>query len=211
MELLNFTFISSCILGYIIGSFQSSYILGRIFNKIDIREHGTHNAGASNATMILGFKLGFITFVLDIYKVVLAMALVNIFFDAGKLNYYYAGLSAILGHNFPFYLKFKGGKGVASFIGFFVGIDSSLGFIMILFLSCFAIITNYISITGIFLYFIGPILVWKSSLNIEITIYSIVICFIGIYLHRENIIKIRDGKEKKLREFILDKILKRDN
>ena len=210
MDYINLPIIISCVLGYIFGSFQSSYILGRIFNKIDIREHGTTNAGASNATMILGIKLGIVTFLLDVYKVVFAMELTNIIFGVANLNYYYAGLSAVLGHNFPFYLNFKGGKGVASFIGFFLAINISLGYMLGIFLLCFAFITNYISVMGIFLYFIGPIIVWKSSLDINLTIYTALICFIGIYLHRDNIRNIRDGKEQKLREFILNKLLKKD-
>ena len=63
---------------------------------------------------------------------------------------------------------------------------------------------------GMFLYFIGPIIVWKSSLDMDVTIYTALICFIGIYLHGDNIRNIRAGKEKKLREFILNKILKKD-
>tara|TARA_B100001029_G_C15058313_1_gene456195 strand:+ start:1064 stop:1678 length:615 start_codon:yes stop_codon:yes gene_type:complete len=199
----------SCIIGYIFGSFQSSYILGRIFNKIDIREHGTSNAGASNAAMVLGLKFGIITFFIDVYKVVFAMELTNNLFGVSSLSYC-AALSAILGHNFPFYLKFRGGKGVASFLGLFVGIDTILGYSLGIFFFLFAIISNYISITGIFLYLIGPFIIWQNSQNIYITFFTIIVCFIGIYLHRGNIKKIRLGEETKVREFILDKILKRN-
>lgn len=160
--------------------------------------------------MILGVKIGFITFILDVYKVVFAIILIKLIFPASNNFYLYAALSAVLGHIFPFYLNFKGGKGVASFLGIFVGINFQLGFILGLFLFCFAFITNYISLTGIFLYLIGPVLIYLITWNMKITIYASIVCLIGIFKHGENIKNIKAGKEKKVRKFIIDKLIKKD-
>ena len=197
----------SILIGYFFGSFQSSYILGRLVKKIDIRKYGTSNAGASNATMVLGFKYGILTFLLDVTKIIITYNLLYILFKQNNLSHMGA-LSAILGHNFPFYLNFKGGKGVASFLGFFFCIDVFFGFSLSFMIFLFALISNYISLAGIFLYIIGPFIVWFKIRNFYILIYSIIVCLIGIYLHRTNIEKILNGKEKKLREFIYEKLNK---
>ena len=160
--------------------------------------------------MILGVKIGLITFILDVYKVVFAIILIKLIFPSNDTFYFYAALSAVLGHIFPFYLNFKGGKGVASFLGVFVGISFQLGFILGLFLFCFAFVTNYISLAGIFLYIIGPVLIYLITWNMKVTIYTCIVCLIGVVKHGENIKNIKAGKEKKVRKFIIDKFIKKD-
>ena len=102
------------IIGYVFGMFQTGFIYGKI-NHIDIREHGSGNAGTTNALRTLGWKAGFITFAGDILKVVLASLVVRLIFrnthtDSMTLLVLYTGIGTVLGHNFPFYLHFKGAK-----------------------------------------------------------------------------------------------------
>lgn len=111
-------------IGYVFGLFQTAYIYGRI-KGIDIREHGSGNAGTTNTLRVLGNKAGAIVLVCDILKTGLAIMLVRALFkekygDMLQLLAAYAGLGAILGHNFPFYLGFKGGKGVACTAGLII-------------------------------------------------------------------------------------------
>ena len=104
-------------IGYLFGLFQTGYLYGKS-QGIDIRSEGSGNAGTTNSLRVLGIKAGLITFAGDLCKAILAVLLVKVLFrnaypDAVKILELYAGFGAVLGHNFPFYLKFKGGKGIA--------------------------------------------------------------------------------------------------
>ena len=119
-------------IGYLFGLFQTSYIYGRI-KGMDIREHGSGNAGATNALRTLGWKAGLITFLGDCFKCVFAVLLVRFLFDRFYPNEnisvlvgMYAALGVILGHNFPCYLKFHGGKGISATAGLFLSLDPIL-------------------------------------------------------------------------------------
>ena len=108
-------------IGYLFGLFQTSYILGRV-HGIDIREYGSHNAGTTNMLRTMGLKAGLLTFAGDCSKCILAVVLVRVIFgkthaDILPLLEFYAAAGTILGHNYPFYLKFKGGKGIAVLAG----------------------------------------------------------------------------------------------
>ena len=113
--------------GYVFGLFQTSYIYGR-FHGIDIREHGSGNAGTTNMLRTLGLKAGLITFAGDVLKCIFAILVAGLLFrktypDMVPLLKMYDGAGAILGHNFPFYLKFRGGKGIAATAGLVLSFD----------------------------------------------------------------------------------------
>ena len=107
------------VIGYIFGLFQTGYIVGKL-HHIDIRQQGSGNAGSTNAVRVMGWKAGLCTFAGDVLKCVLAICLTRyIYRDTAyaPMLAMYAGVGATLGHNFPFYLKFKGGKGIAVLAG----------------------------------------------------------------------------------------------
>ena len=109
------------IIGYVMGLFQTGYLYGR-FHHIDIRQHGSGNAGTTNITRTLGKKAGIITYFGDTFKSVVSAVIIHLIFGKGNSNIefllvLYGGLGVVLGHNFPFYLKFKGGKGIAATSG----------------------------------------------------------------------------------------------
>ena len=119
--------IMGLVLGYIFGLFPTGVLYGKAHN-IDIRKHGSGNAGMTNSLRVLGWKAGVIVFFGDCLKAVAAMAIIwylfrNQYPDAVKLLELYAGFGAVLGHNFPFYMKFKGGKGIASSVGIVFSFD----------------------------------------------------------------------------------------
>jgi glycerol-3-phosphate acyltransferase PlsY len=103
-------------LGYLIGSFSPSYFLGRWLKGIDIREHGDGNAGGTNAYQVLGLKAAVAVIIIDVSKGLLAVCIASLL-GAGPLFVHLAGTAAVAGHVFPFYLSFKGGKGIGTAIG----------------------------------------------------------------------------------------------
>ena len=105
------------ILGYGIGCLQSAYLVGRFAGHMDLRQYGSGNLGTTNALRVLGKKAGAITFVCDILKSVLGFLLCKMIFQQIPLAGLYGCVGVILGHDFPFYLNFKGGKGIACMIG----------------------------------------------------------------------------------------------
>lgn len=206
------------VFGYAFGLIQTSYILGRI-NGIDIREHGSGNAGTTNTLRVLGRKAGLIVFLCDILKafaaVVLAYYLIPVLFggeyqDLLYLFKLYTGLGVILGHNYPFYLKFKGGKGIAAMGGTilgFHGIFALTGFII--FFSTF-FIAHYVSLASLVLsvgFFaemlifgiakIGVFATIPENVLLEMYIVTFVISVMAFLRHHENIKKLLKGEERK--------------
>ncbi len=205
-------------IGYAFGLIQTSYILGRL-NGIDIREHGSGNAGTTNTLRVLGRKAGLIVFLCDILKafaaVVLAYYLIPVLFGEGyqELLYLfklYTGLGVILGHNYPFYLKFKGGKGIAAMGGTilgFHGIFALTGFII--FFSTF-FVSHYVSLASLVLstgFFVEMLIFGIAKLGVfatipenvllEMYIVTFVISVMAFLRHHENIKKLLKGEERK--------------
>lgn len=147
----------ACLLiGYIFGLFQTGYIIGRL-NGIDIRKHGSNNAGTTNTLRTLGAGAGACVLIGDAFKCLFAVLICRLIFknscsDHMTLISLYAGLGAMLGHNFPFYLKFKGGKGIACTAGLVIsfGLVPTLLGILIFFSTFF--ITHFVSLCSLVLY-----------------------------------------------------------
>ena len=190
-------------LGYMFGCFQTSYFISKkIINK-DIRKMGSGNAGASNVTSEIGLKFGIITALIDIFKSYLPVKLILIIFPSTNQQIelmVLAGTAAILGHIFPFFMNFKGGKGIASYLGMLLGIDLQLGGIIFLCLCAIIIITNYIAIGSLSLYIAIPIIVFYCHNHSNVIIIcSLVLLLVGILKHIINIKRIINGSELSLR------------
>ena len=151
--------IYALIAGYLLGSISWAYILGKIIWKEDIRTKGSGNSGASNMAINHGWKLGIIVFILDFLKTILVMK----FFAISAINnglWYHqilavravAGFASIIGHIYPFWLRFKGGKGSASALALGFGLDSTIGFVATITIVLVSLITNYVSLGGIFVW-----------------------------------------------------------
>lgn len=208
----------ACVLiGYGFGLFQTSYLYGRM-KGIDIREHGSGNAGATNALRTLGKKAGAITFFGDCFKCIFAVALVRILFrdygDAGEnmgiLLGMYASMGVILGHNFPFYLGFKGGKGIAATAGLFFSLDPVLTVIAALTFVISVAVTRYVSLgsilvviellAGVLIYgFLGK---WGLTGMHLYELYGITafLTILALYRHKKNIHGLLTGTERKIGE-----------
>ena len=197
--------IISILIGYAFGCIQSAYLLGRLVGKLDIREKGSGNAGASNVTTILGVKYGVIVGLVDILKGMFAVLVVKWIFPDSPSLAYLSGLMAVVGHIFPFYMRFKGGKGVAALVGMMFGVDWKLGVLFFLLVAVPALITDYI-VAGSFTTFIAlPIVSYLRGYSIWILLLSIALTVLCFYLHRENIRRILAGEELKIRAVVFKK------
>ena len=198
-------YILSILIGYLLGCFQTSYIMGRLLKKTDIRDHGTSNAGASNATIVFGWKFGVTTALVDIGKTIIAVALVGLLFNDDIILKYLAGTFCIVGHIFPFYLGFKGGKGFASYIGLILAFDWKTGLIMMGLCLLITILTDYIAISTLFAAVSYPLYNLYTGQHISIITMLLILLLIMTYKHKNNIVKIRNGSEKGLRQVIRKK------
>lgn len=194
------------LIGYFIGCFQTSYFIGKIFKKTDIRTLGNKNAGASNITIAFGWKYGLFVAITDILKPIISIFIIRLMFfktfNESDLMFliYLNGLFVILGHNYPFFLNFKGGKGTASLIGLLFAINIKFGLIGLLTMIIVSFATDYIvlgtiSLTLIFLF--GTIFL---NFNIYCIYIALFITILGIYKHIPNIKNIINKKEPGLRK-----------
>tara|TARA_Y100001936_G_scaffold189177_1_gene187629 strand:- start:779 stop:1423 length:645 start_codon:yes stop_codon:yes gene_type:complete len=200
--------ILTCLIGYLMGTIQPAYFLGKM-KGIDIREHGSKNAGAANTSMTLGWSLGFLTALLDILKATVAVHLVRCLVVCEPFNLlcpesytflpFLGGAMAVIGHNYPFYMKFKGGKGTASAMGLMLGYDPMWGLIMILTLFLSTIITNYLVIGTVNIYLVMMYRAIFEYPSTEIIITSLFLMALGLYKHRKNFLGIMNGTEKTFR------------
>ncbi len=194
------------ILGYFFGCFQSSYFIGKIFKKVDIRQHGSGNAGASNTTIVLGWRYGLLVGLIDIFKPIISILIIKyLFIDYVAKDYLYFlmylnGLFVILGHDFPFFMKFKGGKGTASLVGMLIVIDIRIAIIGVLAIVVITIVSDYIALGtfGLLLSFLISTIFFKYS--ISCIVISLLITVISVYKHKINIKRIIDRTETGLRQ-----------
>lgn len=199
------------IIGYFIGNIETGYIFGKI-HKMDIRNYGSGNAGATNTLRVLGAKAGLVVFLGDFCKSLIPCLVVRfIFRDNISLSYIYMlyiGLGVVLGHNFPFYLGFKGGKGVASTAGIIMALDIRIAVICLIVFIITVAITRYVSLGSIF---VMIILIGMSHFFVkfsygfgegaspmEFRLLTAAVGLLSIFMHRANIKRLLGGTENKI-------------
>lgn len=197
------------ILGYLLGSVSPAAFLGRI-KKVNLRQRGTGNLGATNTALLMGKKLGFAVMFFDIFKGALAVIVAKLIFaETAAISGLLAGASAVIGHMFPFYMRFKGGKGLAAYGGMVLAYDP-LTF-LILFgigIACM-LIFNYcvaLTISGSALFPVAVAIVSRGTPDmIPLTIIAAVITAIFIFRHRDNVAR-AFRKEEPTTKFFLQKL-----
>ncbi len=197
-------------IGYVLGLFQTGYIYGKN-QGIDIRQHGSGNAGTTNVLRVLGKKAGLVVFIGDAAKTILACVIARMIYGGSpdiSLLSLYAGFGAILGHNFPFYMNFKGGKGIAATAGILATMDWRMCVVCgIIFVGTVAL-TRYVSLGSILVviaFFIMSVILGNAG-DFTITaahlpeFYALAaaIMVMGIWRHRANIVRLKNGTENKL-------------
>ena len=199
MSTVAMTIIGSILIGYFLGCINLSYIISRI-KGFDIRKYGSGNAGASNVMIVIGKKVGAFVAIFDILKAFLAVKLAGLcFFGAvvGDLNYAgcIAGASAIIGHIMPFYMNFRGGKGLAAFGGTLLAVDYRLFFVLFIISLFIAIITDYICFVPISMAVVVPLSVGMAHDSYVPTLILSVSSVAILCKHIENIKRIKAGEE----------------
>ncbi len=197
--------------GYCLGMFQTGYIYGKL-HHVDIRQHGSGNAGATNTLRTLVLKAGLITFFGDLGKAILSMLIAWLIFRESYpqgvlLLEMYAGLGAVLGHNFPAYLKFKGGKGIACTAGFILAFYPPMAVLCLLLFIVVVAVTRYVSLGSILvmicffvqLVVLGQLGYLRAGANYIAEIYMVgaVFAVMGIWRHKANIKRLLSGTENK--------------
>lgn len=192
------------LLGYLLGSSNLAYYISRAVKK-DIRGGGTGNLGASNATILLGWKAGVSVALHDIGKAALAVILAKLLFPELEYAGAAAGVASVMGHIFPFYLKFKGGKGLASFWGMTVALNWKLGLIAALVILLATLITDYIVIGTFSTIALVPVYLGITTHNLILTAIICIASFVIFWKHRENIGRLIRKEEIGLRRTIQGK------
>ena len=195
------------IVAYLIGSINFSIILSKKMAGFDVREKGSGNAGTTNMLRSVGKKAAAITLICDILKgviaILIAIAIGKIFKNTnGSLLVQIAGVAVILGHTFPIFFKFKGGKGVATSLGVLIMSNWQIGLICLVFALILIALTQMVSVGSIAAAILYPVLTLFIPQNYIVPgnylIYSIVLAIIIVFNHRENVKRLLNGTENKI-------------
>ena len=196
----------SIILAYILGSIPSSVWLGKLVKGIDVRDHGSGNAGATNSFRVLGAGVAIPVLVIDILKGFFATQLVYLhylspaFESMGLEAKLLLGIAAVAGHIFPFLAGFRGGKGIATFFGVVIGVHPASALISLALFLLIVLITRYVSLGSVIGAILYPIqIIWIFNIaETFVVIFSLLIPVIVVVTHLKNIQRLLNGQENKL-------------
>lgn len=169
------------------------------WKKVDARSKGSGNLGASNATVLLGWTAGIAVAVHDIGKAALSVILAQVLFPNLDYAGAAAGVACVLGHIFPFYLKFRGGKGFASYLGMIIGLNWKFALVILILVGVVTLVTDYIVAGTTLTILSSPVYLGWSNHNV---IFALILCLataVIIYKHRDNYVRIWKGTEIGLR------------
>ncbi|MEW8996524.1 MAG: glycerol-3-phosphate 1-O-acyltransferase PlsY [Thermoanaerobacter sp.] len=186
----------TAIIAYLIGCINNAYIFTKYTRNIDIRNYGSGNAGATNVLRVLGYKAAAPVFALDVLKGVIAVLIGK--YLMGNTGAMIAGIAVVCGHNWPVFLKFRGGKGIATSIGVIMTVSPLLGLIALAIGVTVIVLTKYVSlgsITGTVTFVLLNVIFWNST---QIFIFSLILASLAIFQHRSNIKRLLAGTESKL-------------
>lgn len=204
--------ISALIAAYLFGSIPSAVWIGQAFYGIDVREYGSGNAGATNTFRVLGKKAGITVMVMDIFKGWTATNLVYLIglsvtgpqSSVQFVNYQLAlGITAVMGHLFPIFAGFRGGKGIATLFGMILAVHTEAAMLCVLVFVIVLVLSSYVSLSSILAGFTFPlsiIFIFQSPVR-SVLLYGMCICILILVTHQKNIERLMKGKESKVNLF----------
>lgn len=187
------------VLSYLIGSINTSIITSKIMTGKDIRESGSGNAGATNALRTLGKRGAAIVVLGDAFKAVAAILLAKLILHQSPDAVYIAGLGAVLGHNFPLYFGFRGGKGIIVSLVAILFADPLIGLVVMVLSLAIMGITKYVSlgsISGAVLFAVLSAIFHRG--DTQFTVFAAMLALLAVYMHKSNILRLVRGEENKL-------------
>lgn len=190
------------VIAYLIGSIPTGYIIVKLFTGQDIRKIGSGSTGATNVKRVMGKKWFFIILLLDAFKgalpVILAKIFATVFVSTGLVPVLCA-IAVILGHSKSVFLKFSGGKSVASGVGTILALNWGVGLMIAAIWAIITYVSKYVSLGSIIALSLSPFLMYFCKAPIAYVVYCILGAIYIIYLHRTNIKRLLNGEESKVR------------
>lgn len=187
---------------YLLGSIPFGYIVVKLIKKVDIRKFGSGNIGATNTLRILGLPLAALVAIGDIGKGIFSIYLVHYLNLDTSLILIIAGLAVICGHDWSLFLGFKGGKGIATTLGVVVALNSTIAILAVITWLIVLISTRYVSLSSIFSLIATFIFTICFKQPHEYIVFATIVMIIGIFKHKDNIIRLKTKKERKIGEKI---------
>ncbi len=201
----NFILFFGLVSAYLIGSIPTAYIFGRLLKGIDIRQFGSGNIGATNTFRIIGRVPGLIVLAIDILKGFICVSYIADLFlyisPAARPELYkvVVGMAVIAGHNWTLFLKFKGGKGVATSAGVVIALIPKIFWLGFSLWMIITVLTGYVSLASIVTSISIPIFSLIFGESTEIVVFMSLLCLAIVYKHRSNIQRLKSGQEKRIR------------
>ncbi|MFM7667767.1 MAG: glycerol-3-phosphate 1-O-acyltransferase PlsY [Bacteroidota bacterium] len=201
---------SSIVIGYLLGSIPTAVWIGKQFYEIDVREHGSKNAGATNTFRVLGKKPGIIVLIIDVIKGIIASMFPVIFNDFFEISYAFlislrlvSSIFSMIGHVLPVFAQFKGGKGVATSLGVLIGLQPFAALLCFGAFLLIFILSKYVSLGAIISAMIYPFIVYYVDPNVLFheMIFTVILSSAVIFTHRKNISRLLKGQENKMNLF----------
>jgi len=205
--------ISALILAYLCGSIPTAVWIGQAFYGIDVREYGSGNAGATNTFRVLGKKAGIPVMLFDILKgwtatnlaYFIGVSTTGAYHSIAYTNYALAlGIAAVMGHLFPVFAGFRGGKGIATLFGMILAVNLPAALLCVIVFVIVLLISRYVSLSSItagFTYLIGVTFFYNKYTNNLVVIFGMCICLLIMVTHQKNIERLLKGKESKVNLF----------
>jgi len=185
------------IVAYLLGSIPFGYIFAKTVGKTDIREHGSGNIGATNVLRVMGWKLALPVFIFDLLKGFLAVLLAKVA-DNGSLLPLAAGMLVMIGHSFPLFLSFKGGKAAATAIGVLLSLSGWVTLALFAAAVLILAITRYVSLASVVGSLLVPIFFWLFGFDLPYIIFGLAVAALVVFRHQANIKRLLNGTEPKL-------------
>ena len=197
--------ILALLISYLLGSIPTAYLFGKAYKGIDIRQHGSGNVGATNVFRVLGKWPGITVLVIDIIKGVLPLTVVGSFFHVGTVSgRVLLGVAAVVGHNWTVFLRFKGGKGIATSLGVLIGLTIQFPTLRLALLICILVwlavflVSAYVSLASILAAIALPVVIVATGQPFEFVLLGVIFCIFVALRHRPNIQRLLAGTESKV-------------